>query len=84
MTKENCGCKEGNSCEQKVCLKHLLEPVYDTLPDNIKEMMHSLDKQKLAVMTELKGWADKNGHQDISDLCQHKIDKVNKRLSENQ
>ena len=82
----NCDCGCDNKCgcdgEKKMHLKHLIEPVYDSLPDRIKEMMHSLDKQKLAVLKELKSWAENNKQEEICKACDCKIEKINKRLSE--
>ena len=79
MTKSDCGCNKGcnSSDEKKMCLRHLIEPVYDNLPDRIKEMMHSLDKQKLAVVNELKSWAKDNQQEEIVKACDHKIEKIN-------
>ena len=84
MTKGNCGCNKGcdSSEEKKVHLKQLIEPIYDNLPDRIKEMMHSLDKQKLAVLKELKSWAEDNQEEEIIKACDCKIEKINNRLSE--
>ena len=83
MQKDNCTCKDECSCgEKKVHLRQLIEPVWDTVPDNLKEMMHSLDKQKLAVLKELQSWAKKNKHHEIIDACEYKIEKINNRLSE--
>ena len=75
--KENCECKE-----EKVCLHHLVHSMWDKLPENLKDMMHSLDKQKLAVLKELKTWADKNKHDELADACEKKMTKVHKRLTE--
>ena len=84
MKENNCGCKGKEECsahEQKVCLRSLFEPDYDSLPDRVKEMMHSLDKQKLAVLNELKSWATDNKQEEIVKACDCKIEKINQRLS---
>ena len=83
--KENCGCSKDTNCgvtEGKVCLHHMVHSLWDKLPENLKDMMHSLDKQKLAVLKELKSWADKNKHDELADACEKKMEKVHKRLTE--
>ena len=85
MQKDNCTNKEDCGCgcgENKVHLRHLIEPVWDTIPDSLKEMMYSLDKQKLAVVQELHTWAKQNKHHDIMEACEHKIEKIRKRIAE--
>ena len=75
--KENCCCTE-----EKVHLHHLVHSMWDELPESLKDMMHSLDTQKLAVLKELKMWADKNKHDELADACEKKMEKVKRRLSE--
>ena len=82
--KDNCCCSKDNNCgcEGKVHLHHIVHSLWDKLPENLKDMMHSLDKQKLAVLKELKTWADKNKHDELADACEKKMAKVHKRLEE--
>ena len=89
MTNKTCGCHSDTSCGGnmeggcgKVHLRTLVDPMYDSLPDNIKEMIHSLDQQKLAVLTELKKWAEKNKHHEIVEACDHKMEKINHHMTE--
>ncbi len=84
---EECGCHheahEGHEgCMGKVHLRHLLMPLMNELPEDIKDMLHSLDTQKLAVLKELKTWADENGHDELAEGCEKKIAKITKRLDE--
>ncbi len=84
--KENCGCTTEKDCgcmaDGKVHLHHLIHPVWSKLPGNVKDMLRSLDTQKVAVLKELKAWADKNGQDELADGCEKKIAKINKRLDE--
>ena len=82
---ENCGCStEKNGCcaDGKVHLHHLIHPIWDDLPENIKDMLHSLDTQKVAVLKELKEWAHENDQKELAMGCEKKIAKINKRLEE--
>ena len=45
----DCGC-EGS--EKKAHFHHALEPVWSKMPDELKDEVRGLDKQKLAVMEE--------------------------------
>ena len=83
--KKNCGCTKEDNCgcgEGKVHLHHIVHSMWDKLPENLKDMMRSLDTQKLAVLKELKTWADKNEHDELADACEKKMEKVHKRLKE--
>ena len=83
--KKNCSCEKEDNCgcgEGKCHLHHMVHSMWDELPENLKDMMHSLDTQKLAVLKELKTWADKNKHNELADACEKKMEKVHKRLKE--
>ncbi len=94
MDKKDCGCKTGDkecdcktdSCDckmgEKVCIHHLIEPIFDKLPENLKDMMHSLATQKAAVLKELKAWADKNDQKELAEACEKKMEKIKKRLAD--
>lgn len=73
----DCGC-EGS--EKKAHFHHALEPVWSKMPDELKDEVRGLDKQKLAVMEDVKKWADKNNEEALSEACEKKIVKVQKRL----
>ena len=77
--KSSCGCPEG---EQKIRLHVELMNVWDKLPDNIKEMVHSLATQKVAVLKEIKTWADANKDKNLSAVCERKIEKTNHKLED--
>ncbi|MBO5997935.1 MAG: hypothetical protein J6P93_05360 [Alphaproteobacteria bacterium] len=82
-SKENCCSQEENcGCTEKVHLHCLVHSLWDKLPESLKDMIHSLDKQKLAVLKELKTWADKNKHDELANACDKKMAKVHKRLTE--
>ena len=85
QNKEKCGCsteKTGCCADGKVHLHHLIHPVWDKLPENIQDMLHSLDTQKVAVLKELHKWARKNDQTELAEACEKKIEKINKRLEE--
>ena len=83
MTKDNCDCQKDCSCGEhgKVHLRCLIDPLYNTLPDNLKEMIHSLDQQTLAVLAEMKKWAQQNGHHEIAQACDHKTEKIHNHMT---
>lgn len=75
----DCGC-EGSMGEHKAHFHHILEPMWDKLPDDLKEKLRSLDIQKVAVMKDVKAWADKNSESALSEACEKKMTKIQKRL----
>ena len=85
--KKDCGCKTSDKeCDcktgEKCCIHQLIEPIFDKLPENLKDMMHSLATQKAAVLKELKAWADKNDQKELSEACEKKMEKIKKRLAD--
>jgi len=75
----SCGCPEG---EQKLRMHAELMAVWDKLPDNIKDMVHSLATQKVAVLKEIKTWAHANKHKDLVAICERKIQKTERKLED--
>ncbi len=85
MTKENCGCEPECGCNEadgKVHLHHLIHPIFNKMPEHLQDMLRGLDKQKIAVLAEVKAWADKNNQDELAEACEKKIAKINKRLKE--
>ena len=82
---KNMGCSSGQDkccADGKVHLHHLIHPIWDDLPETLKDMLHSLDAQKVAVLKELKIWAQDNDQTELEEACEKKIEKINKRLAE--
>ena len=52
------------------------------MPEDIQDMLHSLDTQKVAVLKELHKWAKENDQDELAEACEKKIAKINKRLEE--
>lgn len=75
-----CGCKTSGDNKEKVCFHHLLKPLWPLLPEHLRDILHSLDMQKIAVLTELKEWADGKNQPELAHACALKIEKINKRL----
>ncbi len=71
---------EQEKCENKKCFHHLLETVWPLMPDHLHDILHSLDMQKLAVLREVKEWADAHDQKDLALACEMKIEKIENRI----
>ncbi len=72
--KTSCGEKE------KCHFHYVLEQVWPLMPDHLHDILHSLDMQKLAVLREVKEWSDNHNEDELSKICQMKIEKLEERL----
>ncbi len=73
-----CDCGE----HQKEHFHHILKQAWDSLPDELKNEIRGLDQQKLAVMKDVKKWADQNNQKELSEVCENKSIKIQQRLDQ--
>lgn len=68
--------------EEKKMLKTQLRESWNELPQELKELIVEVKKQKLKTLYMLQDWAKKNGHETMLDLLSrriaHKEDKLKK------
>ena len=76
----DCGCEN----KDKPHMHCEMMKIWDDIPDNIKDMVHSLLTQKMAVLKEVHKWAKETKHTELAEICERKIEKTTKKIEQMQ
>lgn len=66
--------------EEKKKFHEAMEKAWHKIPETLHAMIHSLLKQKKAVLQELHTWAKNNNEHEITKVSALKMDKVDCKL----
>ena len=88
MSDTECHCAEQHTssdvctCGEKGAFHIQITELWDEIPDDLKDMIRSLWQQKKAVLEQVRMWAELSNHTKLRSLCDEKIEKVQRRISE--